>query len=75
MENAIHVKLHGKCWEVTRDGCEGVLSRYANRRDALREAVGKAHMEHIELIVHDEDGAVAERVPHGSRLEAISAVV
>ena len=75
MENAIHVKLHGKCCEVTRDGCEGVLSRYASRRDALREAVGKAHMEHMELIVHDEAGGVEERVPHGSRMEAISAVI
>jgi Uncharacterized protein conserved in bacteria (DUF2188) len=73
MEKAVHVRLHGKCWEVTQDGCGGVLSRYANRRDALREAVGKAHMEHMELVLHAEDGSVAERLPHGVATAAVNA--
>lgn len=70
MEHAVHVRLHGRCWEVTQDGCGGVLSRYESRRDALREAVGKAHMEHMDLIVHDERGAVSDRIPAGEPMPA-----
>jgi len=65
MDTAIHVKLHGECWEVTREGGHGVLNRYASRRDALREAFTKARMDHSELVLWDEDGAVSERVPDG----------
>lgn len=65
MEKAIHVRLHGSCWEVTQDGKHGVLSRYASRRDALRDAFSKARVERSDLVVHDEEGAVAERVPDG----------
>lgn len=66
MANEIHVRLHGSCWEVTKEGSHGVLLRYASRRDALREAFSKARLDHSDLVVWNEQGDVVERVPDGA---------
>lgn len=62
----VHVTpRQGGNWAVKKEGAERASSVHERKADAVQEARQAARKEKSELIVHNQDGRIAQKDSHG----------
>jgi len=62
----VHTVPHGNGWGNQREGAKRVAKVFSTKAEAERAGRVTAKREHVEHLIHNRDGAIAERNSFGN---------
>lgn len=66
MTNAHHVVPDGDAWAVKKAGDDTVIARFDLKEKAVHYGRQVSRREKTELVIHNQDGTIAQKDSHGN---------
>lgn len=65
MSNNVHIVPHNDGWAVKIEGNDRASSVHPTQREAEQAGRDRARRDHVEILIHGEDGRIRDRDSYG----------